>query len=626
MEERGFNWSSVQVESGVDRVQQWVDRLPVQDIYRRNVCINGYIDRYRSNTYIPYGFVFYRYSVNNINKYDTSSSYNNYETISSMVLFVFDKTLLRFIKQTSISIFSTSGLYPITTNNVKFNTFYSVFDFYNVLFASDKYAPEYDVYTMRFTSIYLYEGNANAEPIKVYPYFSTGRLYTFNLVSWSKSWYYDSNKSIYSSYTIFTDLIYYTTTKRDVGGCKWIMYFDITTNQRANVAFTNNVGNQWFPLFVPSNLYFFDNPHIKISNSDVYGINTKQYVSGCNWLFEFQRTDLVQTWFGNHRMLMNILFASYLTGSTSSAAMDIVYTSGEALLSSGNYPVFQKTTLKPLMTGNGVSALYGINLNHIPTFYTSNKGVDGNTDVLITPECSEYIEYYFTTRDMTKDYIYAFNYTGGKSNLYMFESVMKWQMGTDKIVAPTAFTITNVSSQSPWNGLTLASGEYIYAIHANADFSNIIVYTAINESNGTTNVIVLDHTTNHAPVPAPYNIARIKGMYFFGRTDSGVYKRIPNAGIVGCSAFLSSLTSHYLFQMAFTDRHPINKKKDFLIQKTGNTFGSVTNHHAVVTFDKIKLISIYHSQIEEIDINYFDNSKVCTIWDVKFAEPTNTQD
>ena len=622
MEERGFNWTNTQVESGVNGITQWIDRLPVQDIYRRNVCINGYIDRYRSNTYIPYGFVFYKYYVANITKYNNSSSYNNYGTSSSIALFVFDKTVLRFTIQREIA-YDTAAAYPITTCNVKFNTFYSVFDFYNILLSSDNYSPEWNIYTMDFTSIYLYDGNINGQG-KVNLYFSMGRLYTFNFISWSMSWYYNYSKTQYSSYTLFTDLIYYLITKKDVGGCSNIMYFDVTLSLKANIITINNAGERWFPLFTPSNLYLFNNPYTKISDYEVYNINTKQYVSSCNWLFEFQRTDLVQTWFGNHRMLMNILFASYLTGSTSSAAMDIVYTSGLILLPNDSSPVIQKTTLKPLMTGDGVSVLYGINLNHIPTFYVLNKGADGNTDVLMTQEGSEYIEYYFTTRDMTKDYIYAFNYTGGKSNLYMFESAMKWQMGTDKIVAPTAFTITNISSQSPWNGLSLASGEYIYAIHANADFSNIIVYTAINEKNGTTLVIVNDTTTNHAQVPAPYNIAKIKGMYFFGRTGSGAYKRISNAGIVGCSAFLSSLTSHYLFQMAFTDRHPINKKKDFLIQQTGNVFGSVTNHHAVVTFDKIKLINIYHSQIEEIDTP-FDNSKICTIWDVKFAEPTNTQ-
>jgi hypothetical protein len=53
--------------------------------------------------------------------------------------------------------------------------------------------------------------------------------------------------------------------------------------------------------------------------------------------------------------------------------------------------------------------------------------------------------------------------------------------------------------------------------------------------------------------------------------------------------------------MAFTVRHPINKKKDFLVQKTGNVFGSVTNHHAVVINEKIVSFGTYYSKVTAWD-------------------------
>lgn len=77
--------------------------------------------------------------------------------------------------------------------------------------------------------------------------------------------------------------------------------------------------------------------------------------------------------------------------------------------------------------------------------------------------------------------------------------------------------------------------------------------------------------------------------------------------------------------MAFTVRHPINNKKDFLVQETGNVFGSVTNHHAVVINEKIVSFGTYYSKVTAWD-GTLDGSRFMTVWDVKFAEPTNTQD
>lgn len=67
------------------------------------------------------------------------------------------------------------------------------------------------------------------------------------------------------------------------------------------------------------------------------------------------------------------------------------------------------------------------------------------------------------------------------------------------------------------------------------------------------------------------------------------------------------------------------QEKGFSCPGNRNVFGSVTNHHAVVINEKIVSFGTYYSKVTAWD-GTLDGSRFMTVWDVKFAEPTNTQD